>query len=131
MDKWYIHNPASVLENDTYKFLWDFDIQTDYLILDRRSDLKVINKKKEKPMKHEGDDYTYHDWCFWYSHQRINKGTGGLGGWRMSGDHPNYYIIENSQNTEKSPGDLRRLVITETSVKDYQLMLMRKTLKEY
>ena len=24
----------------------------------------------------------------------------------MSGDHPNYNIIENGQNTEKSPGDL-------------------------
>ena len=30
----------------------------------------------------------------------------------MSRDHPNYYIIENGQNTEKSPGDLRRLAVT-------------------
>ena len=29
-------------------------------------------------MEHEGDNYTNHDWCFWYSHQRIIKGTGGL-----------------------------------------------------
>ena len=28
--KWYMHNPASVLENDTHKLLWDFDIQTDW-----------------------------------------------------------------------------------------------------
>ena len=35
-----------------------------------------------------------------------------------------YCIIENSQNTEKSPGDLRRLAVTQTPVKDYQLMLM-------
>ena len=27
----------------------------------------------------------------------------------MSGDHPNYSIVENNQNTEKSLGDLRRL----------------------
>ena len=26
-NKWYMHNPASVLENDTHKLLWDFDIQ--------------------------------------------------------------------------------------------------------
>ena len=32
----------------------------------------------------------------------IIKGTGGLGNKRMSGHHPNYYIIENGQNTEKS-----------------------------
>ena len=27
-------------------------------------------------------------------------------------DHPNYSIIVNGQNTEKSPGDLRRLAVT-------------------
>ena len=82
-------------------------------------------------MKHEGNNYTNRDWCFWCSHQRITKGTGGLEGRRTSGDHPNYNIIENSQNTEKSPGDLRRLAITQTPVKYHQLKLIRKTLKEY
>ena len=55
-------------------------------------------------MKHEGD-YTNHDCCYWYCHQRIFKGTGGLGGRKMSGDYPNYNIIENSQNSEKNSGD--------------------------
>ena len=41
-----MHNPAPVLENDTHKLLWDFDIQTDYLISARRPDLIIINKKK-------------------------------------------------------------------------------------
>ena len=45
-NKWYMHNPAFVLENDTHKLLWDFDIQTDHLILTRRPDLIIINKKK-------------------------------------------------------------------------------------
>ncbi len=54
----------------------------------------------------------------------IIKGPGGFRSWRPSGDHPNYYIIENSQNTEKSPGDLRRLAVTQTPGKDHQLMLM-------
>ena len=27
-----MHNPAAVLENDTHKFPWDFDVQTDHLI---------------------------------------------------------------------------------------------------
>ena len=31
-----MHNPASVLKNDTDKFLWDFGIQTDHLISARR-----------------------------------------------------------------------------------------------
>ena len=74
-------------------------------------------------MEHEGDNCTNHDWCFWYSHQRIIKGTGGLGGWRTSGDHPNG-TIENDQNTEKSSGDLRRVAVTQSPVKDYQLKLM-------
>ena len=37
--------------------------------------------------------------------KKITKGTGGLGSWRTSGDHPNNNIIENDQNTEKSLGD--------------------------
>ena len=57
------------------------------------------------------------------------KGNAGFGGWRMSGDHPNYSIIENGQNNEKSPGDLRRPAVTQTPVKNYQLKLMRKTPK--
>ena len=45
-NKWYMHNPEPVLENDTHKLLWDFDIQTDPLISARRPDLIIINKKK-------------------------------------------------------------------------------------
>ena len=44
---WYVHNPEPVLENDSHKLLWDFNIQTDYLILARRPDLIIINNKKE------------------------------------------------------------------------------------
>ena len=47
-NKWYMHNPAPVLENDTHKLLWDFDIQTDHLISARRPDLIIIAKKKKK-----------------------------------------------------------------------------------
>ena len=41
-----MHNPAPARENNTHKFLWDFDIHTDHLISARRSDLIIINKKK-------------------------------------------------------------------------------------
>ena len=37
---------------------------------------------------------------------------------RSSGDHPNYSTVEVVQNTEKSPGDLRRLVATQTPEKN-------------
>ena len=42
-----MHNPVPVLENDTHKLLWDFNIQTDHLIPARRPDLIIINKKKK------------------------------------------------------------------------------------
>ena len=41
-----MHNPAPVLENDSHKLLWDFNIQTDPLISARRPDLVIINKRK-------------------------------------------------------------------------------------
>ena len=51
MNKWYMHNPTSVLEIDKYKLLWDFDIQTGHLISARRPDLIIIKKKKKKKKK--------------------------------------------------------------------------------
>ena len=47
--------------------------------------------------------------AFKYSHQRNSKGTGGLGNKRTNEAHPNYNNVYIGQNTEKSPGDLRRL----------------------
>ena len=41
-----MHNPAPVLENNTDKLLWDFDIHTAHLISARRPDLMITNKKK-------------------------------------------------------------------------------------
>ena len=41
---------------------------------------------------------------------------GGFENKRASGDRPNYSIVEMGQNTKKSPGDLRRLAVTQTPV---------------
>ena len=41
-----MHKAAAVLENETHKLLWDFDIQTSHLISARRPDLNVINNNK-------------------------------------------------------------------------------------
>ena len=59
----------------------------------------------------------------------IGKGTEKLRNQRTSGDYPNYSIIKIDQNIEESPGDLRRLAVTQTSVKNHQLTQLRKTLK--
>ena len=46
-NKWYMHNPAYVLENDMHKLLWDFDIQTVEFAVpaDHRIKLKECEKK--------------------------------------------------------------------------------------
>ena len=110
-----------------HKLLWDFNIQTDRLISATRPDLIIKKKtfkvvefavladhrvklkesekkdkyldhaKELKKLEHESDVCTNCNWCSWYSHQRINKGTGGLGNKRTSGDHPNYCITEIGQ----------------------------------
>ena len=45
-DKWYEHEPESVLENEDYEILWDFSIQTDHVIEARRPDLVLVGKKE-------------------------------------------------------------------------------------
>ena len=43
-----MHNTESVLENETHKPLWNFEMKTVLLISARRRDLVIINKKKKK-----------------------------------------------------------------------------------
>ena len=45
-DKWYENEPESVLENEDYKILWDFSIQTGHVMNAWRSDLVVVDKKE-------------------------------------------------------------------------------------
>ena len=55
-------------------------------------------------MEHEGDGDTSCNWCTWNNPKRINKTKDAL-----LRDHTDLSIITIGQNTEKSPGDLRRL----------------------
>ena len=41
---WWKHNPASVVENNSVKSLWDFNIFVDHVISARRPDIVVIDK---------------------------------------------------------------------------------------
>ena len=54
----------------------------------------------------------------------LGRGYGRVGNRRKTGNHPNYCIVKTNQNTEKSPGYMRRLAVAETPVKDHQLMLV-------
>ena len=46
-DKWYEYEPKSVLEDEDYKILWDFSIETDHFIEARRSNLVVVDKEEK------------------------------------------------------------------------------------
>ena len=58
-----------------------------------------------------------------YSHRSIGTRTRILGNKRTNGYHLNYSTVMIKQSTEKSPGDLRRLV-TQTPVRNHQLTLV-------
>ena len=45
--KWYEHQPKGVVETDSAKILWDFNVQTDNEIQARRPDI-VIHDKSNK-----------------------------------------------------------------------------------
>ena len=46
-----MHDPKSVLENETHKHIWDFEIEMDHLISACRLDLLIVKKKKKKKKK--------------------------------------------------------------------------------
>ena len=105
-----------------------FAVPADHRVKLKKSEKKDmyldLARELKKIVEHESDVHTNCNWCSWYSHQRFNKGTGGLGNEWTSGYHPNYCNIGMGQNTEKSLGNLREIAVTQTPVKDRQLTLM-------
>ena len=83
----------------------------------------IACKWTEKTMEHESDGDANCSWCTRYSHQKSDKEIRGLINMRTNEDHQNDSIII-GQNTEESPGDLRRLTVSQTSVEDFQLTLV-------
>ena len=59
---------------------------------------------------------------------KFGKGVGRAGNLRTSRVHPNFSIVKINQNTEKSPGDLRRHSFShsfsQTPLKDHLSTLM-------
>ena len=95
------------------------DISINYMTIKASSSYDNSNNNN-------GDDKNNCNWRAWNRPQVFGKVTERDGIWRKHRDHPNYSIVEISQSTKKSPGNLRRLV-TQTSVKDHQLTLMWKS----
>ena len=82
-------------------------------------------------MEHEGDGDANRSWCAWNSPQKFGKKPGGFRNQRKNRDHTDHSIAKIGRNTEKSPGDLKRLAVTQILVKYYQQILVRKICKEY
>ena len=70
-------------------------------------------------MEHESGDDTISNWRTRYSHQRIDKGTGGFGNKRTSGDHSDDSNFRIGQNNKNSFADLKRLAVTQSLVKNH------------
>ena len=155
-----MHEQESVMKNETCKFPWDFEIQTDHLISARRPDLMIINNKKricrivdlafpvnhstnlkERKKKDKDLDLT-RDLIKTLEHEMtimhiitgvIGSDTKGL----VQGleDLQITRRVESIQcttllNRTAYCEESWRLVVTHTSVKDNQLTVVWKTLKE-
>ena len=47
---WYEHEPESVIEDENFKILWDFNIKCNHMIEARRRDIMVIVEVKKEAM---------------------------------------------------------------------------------
>ena len=50
-----MHEPKFVLENETFEIFWDFEMQTNHLILARRPDQVRINKERASEGERQTD----------------------------------------------------------------------------
>ena len=80
--------------------------------------------REQKSVEHEGDNDINCNWPSWTGLQRLGKEAGRVGNHRKNRDDLDNSIVKIGQYTELSPGDLRRLAIIQTSVKDHLLMLV-------
>ena len=96
----------------------DFAVLVDYSVKVKEISTSTLLEN----LKSDGD--TNCNWCTRNNSQRIGKETGRLRNKTTSGDHPDNSIIKNGQTTEKNPGNLSRLAVTQISEKNYQAILV-------
>ena len=134
-------------EYETYKIFWDFEIQTDHGQETETSDnyQKADHQLKfEKKEKKKRDTYLDLVWelrKLWSIRvAMISPVCGKLGtvpkslkrciefleiGGRIETTYTTAFLYI-GKNTEQSPGDLKSLLVTQTSVKEHQLKLKSK-----
>ena len=85
--------------------------------------LDLRRKLWKKSAEHTGDGDSNCSWCTWNCSQSIGKGIRTVGIQKKNRDYSDYSIVEIGKNTEKSPGDLGRLSVSQILVKDRQITL--------
>ena len=70
------------------------------------------------------------NWCTRNGLLRLWKGTERVGCRRINRNNPNYSIVKIGHYTEKSPGGLMSLAVTQTFVKNHQQTLVWETWKK-
>ena len=61
--KWYMHKPASILDKEMQKILWDFEMQKEHLILARREDQVIVNNNNNNKKKKRKENLLYRWFC--------------------------------------------------------------------
>ena len=79
-------------------------------------------------------------WGWWYYLCCVWKGSRGLvkkkknegiGNQRKNRNYPDYTILKIDYNSQRSPGELGRLAVTQIPTKNYQLNLFEKVAKTF
>ena len=86
-----------------------------------------LTRELKKAVEYESENDTSCSWRLWNDSQGPRKETGRTEGEWKNRDHRTF---KNRYNTEKSPGDLRKLAVAQTSRKNHELKLLWKTRNE-
>ena len=92
--------------------------------------IKTLLENLQKTREHKDDGNIKSNWYAGNNAQRTGKKTRRLGNKREIGNHSDDNIIKIWQNTEKSPGDLRKLAVTQSLVKTISKHCCEKLSKE-
>ena len=103
----------------------DFAIPAEHRVKNKRKqkDWQILGscQRAEQPVEHEGDRDINCSWYAGNSPQRFGKMTGGIKN-QKNQEHTDRITAKISYNTQESPPDLKRLTVTQTPVKDHQLV---------
>ena len=113
--------------------MWTLPSKTDNRVRIKEKEKKTSSStlpENWKVMKHEGGCETNCSCCVRNNPQGLRKWAGMVENQKISRDHSNNSIVKIGQNTQKSPGDLRRFVVSQNPIKDHLLTLVWKIRKE-